>query len=117
MKRLLLITSMILVLASCEINYIEPRYDARNNVVGSYDVEEYSETYNDYTYYTLYISKSSYSREIYLENFYGTDIRVHAVLDYDKITIPYQVVNGYAVEGVGTLRGGDITLSYSVRDT
>ena len=117
MKRLIFAASFLLVMASCDITIIEPRYDSRDKFVGYYSVEEYSETYNDYTHYSISISKdynSSYI--IYLHNFYGADISVHAQVDYNKITIPYQVVDGYEIEGVGTLSGADINLNYRVKD-
>jgi hypothetical protein len=117
MKRFIVFVLPIMLLSGCDINIIEPVYDSRDNVTGHYDVEEYSETYNDMTYYSLRISKSSYSnREVYLHNFYAVDIRVYATLDYDKIRIPYQVVDGYEVEGVGTLNGDELTLSYRIKD-
>jgi hypothetical protein len=117
MKRLIVFVLPLVFLSACDINIIEPRYDSRDNVIGYYDVEEYSETYNDMTYYSLRISKSTHSnREIYLHNFYAIDIRVYATLDYDKIRIPYQVVDGYEVEGVGTLNGSELTLSYRIKD-
>jgi hypothetical protein len=62
------------------------------------------------------VSKARYAREIYLDNFYAADISVYATLDYDKIDIPYQVVDGYEIEGVGTIYGNEIELSYWVKD-
>jgi hypothetical protein len=109
--------SLIAVMASCDIMVVEPRYDYRDQMVGYYDMEEYSETYNDYTYYSVRISKDTYSRRtIYLNNFYGANVQVYAYVDYSKITIPYQVVNGYEIEGVGTLQGSDLSLNYRVKD-
>lgn len=103
-------------ITGCTVDYVEPRYDERDRIVGYYDVEEFSETYNDITYYSMRISKSGYSREIYLHNFYAADIRIYAVLEFDKIRIPFQVVDGYEVEGVGTIYGSEIQLSYRVKD-
>ena len=117
MKRLIFAASLLLVMASCDITIIEPRYDSRDQLVGYYHVEEYSETYDDYTNYTLRISKdynSSYT--IYLNNFYGADISVYARVDYNKITIPYQVVDGYEIEGVGNLSDSELSLNYRVKD-
>ena len=117
MKRLLLILIVAVLVASCNYYDVEPRYDARDKVVGSYDVEEYSETYNHYTTYSMYISKSRYTREIYIDNFYAAEIRVYAYLDYDRITIPYQIIDGYEVEGAGTVYGSSISMHYRVKDT
>jgi hypothetical protein len=116
MKRLLAIGFLALLFSACADNYYEPRYDPRDKLVGYYEVEEYSETYNDITYYTLRISKSGYDREIYLSNFYDSDLRVYAILDYDKITIPFQVVDGFQIEGIGAVHGNELDLSYSIKD-
>ena len=117
MKRYFLALSLIAVMASCDITIIEPRYDYRDQMVGYYDLEEYSETFNDYTYYSVRISKDGNSgRRVYFDNFYGANIRVYANVDYTKITIPYQVVNGYEIEGVGNLQGNHVSLTYRVKD-
>jgi hypothetical protein len=116
MKRMLPLFALLL-LASCDVYYIEPRYDSRDQIIGYYDVEEYSETYNDNTYYSTNISKSAHtSDEIYFSNFYGANIRVYAYLDYQQITIPFQIVDGYEIEGVGNINGSDVHLSYRVKD-
>lgn len=108
---------LLIGLSSCEFYYLEPRYHERDRLVGHHDVEEYSETYNNYTHYTIWIEESSrYSNEFYIDNFYGVDIRVFASISYHKITIPRQTVDGYEVEGVGTVYGDEIEFSYSVRD-
>jgi hypothetical protein len=95
---------------------VEPAYDSRDRIVGHYDAEEYSESYNEWIYYSIYISKSSFRERVYLDNFYGSNIRIYALVDYDRITIPYQVVGGYEVEGVGTFNGNYLSLSYRVKD-
>lgn len=116
MKRMLPIFALLL-LASCDVYYVEPRYDGRDQIVGRYDAEEYSETYNESIYYSMNVSKSSHSSdEIYFNNFYGSDIRVYAYLDYNSITIPFQIVDGYEIEGVGNISGSDLSLSYKVKD-
>ena len=103
-------------LTACTDDYIEPRYDERDRVVGYYDVEEYSETYHDVSYYSIRILKSGYYNEIYLDNFYASDIRVYAVLEYGRIRIPFQVVDGFEVEGSGTVYGNEIRFNYRVKD-
>lgn len=116
MKRLLLFGLIAVAITACDVYVVEPRYDHRDNIVGYYDVNEYSETFRDYTNFSFRVEKASRRNEILINNFYGVDIRVRAYLDYDVITIPYQVVNGYEVEGTGTVEYGDIFLQYSVRD-
>lgn len=118
MKQFIFAALALVTLASCDVNVVEePRYDPRDKVVGSYSMEEYSETYGDYTYYKVYINKNGYSgNDIYLDNFYGADLRVHAYVNNNRITIPYQVINDYEIEGVGTVDRSGISLQYSVRD-
>jgi hypothetical protein len=116
MKPLLSVFFAAFLFSACTLDTLEPRYDARNNIIGYYQVEEHSATYNDVTYYSMRISKSRYSREIYLDNFYVDNLRVSAIYEYNNITIPYQVVDGYEIEGVGSFSGNQLKMSYSVKD-
>jgi hypothetical protein len=117
MKKVIIASLLLITLASCEFNYIEPRYDYRDRVTGSYDVEEYSETFNGYHYYSIHITKySSSGSTVYLNNFYDADLSVYAYLDGDKLTIPLQAVDGFEIEGVGTLHSSDMSLNYRVKD-
>lgn len=116
MKRILLAITIGFALAACDVYVVEPRYDPRNVILGQYDVSEYSETYQEMVYYTFQVTKSGQSEKIYISNFYGADISVYGFLDYDQITIPFQVVNGYEIEGVGNVFDGQISLSYRVYD-
>src|SRR5688572_11421793 len=98
MKRLMLAFTALMFMASCDITLLEPCYDHRDQVTGYYDIEEYSETFHDYTYYSIHVTKDSYySSTVYLNNFYGADICVKAYLDYNDLTIPYQVVDGFEI--------------------
>lgn len=118
MKTRLLLLMTTLVLMSCEIMVVEPVYDERNRVTGTYQVEEYSQTYNDYIQFTIYIRKTiGYSNEIVIENFYNANIDVRATVTDGKIYIGRQLVNGYEIEGVGTLYFDEIRFTYRVRDT
>ncbi|MGC1241388.1 MAG: hypothetical protein WA874_07360 [Chryseosolibacter sp.] len=117
MKNFIAFAALILVVASCNDYDVEPRYDDRNRFVGYYDVEEYSETYDEITTYEMRISRSRYEREIYIDNFYASDLRVYAIVSYDEIRIPFQIVDGFEIEGSGRLRHGELTLSYRVKDT
>lgn len=116
MKKLILFTSLMVVLASCNYYDVEPRYDHRDKFVGYYDVEEYSETYDDITYYEMRISRSPYIDEVYLHNFYASDLRVYARVTYDDIRIPFQVVNGFEIEGSGRIFRDELNLTYRVKD-
>jgi hypothetical protein len=116
MKRLIFF-AMLIGLSACDFHYHETVYDARERIIGAYDMEEYSETFNDVTGYTLWIERSNRSSNaIWLDNFYGVNIRVRAMVSYDQISIPRQSVNGYEVEGVGTVYGSRIVFSYRIKD-
>jgi hypothetical protein len=74
-------------------------------------------TYNDVTNYTFRIEKSGYSgNEIYIKNFYGVGIRVRAIVSYDHIDIPRQVIDGYEVDGVVTIFNSELRMIYRVVD-
>lgn len=116
MKRLVFF-ALLIGLSGCEFYYYDPVYDSRDPILGRYNVEEYSETYNEYTSFSVWIERSSnYSDEVWIDNFYAVNISVRAVINYDKLTIPRQVVNGYEVEGVGTVYASSISLNYRVKD-
>ena len=116
MKNLISFTALILLATSCNFYEVEPRYDSRDKFVGYYDVEEYSETFHDITYYEMRISKSRYDREVYLDNFYASDLRVYATVSFDDIRIPFQVVDGFEIQGSGTLHHDELNLTYRVTD-
>ncbi len=116
MKTIISFIALILLASGCYMGDVEPRYDSRDRFVGYYEAEEYSDTYNTTTYYKLRISKSGYDREIYLNNFYDADIRVYATVNFDDLRIPLQVVDGYEIEGTGTLYRNELTLQYRVED-
>lgn len=117
MVRFIYFFAILLFLGSCDIYYVDPRYDIRDQLVGKYDIEEFSATYNDITRYTFRIEKAGYSgNEIYIKNFYGVGIRVRAIVNYDRIDIPRQVIDGYEVDGVGTIFDSEINLNYRVVD-
>jgi hypothetical protein len=117
MVRIISVFAFLFLLASCDVYYVEPRYDVRDELVGRYDIEEFSATYNDVTRYTFRIEKAGYSgNEIYIKNFYGVGIRVKAFVSYDRIDIPRQVIDGYEIDGVGTIFNSEISLNYRVVD-
>ncbi len=116
MKNYILFSLLTVIAGSCTFYDVEPRYDQREKFLGYYDVEEYSNTYRDYTYYEIRITRSRHDREVYLNNFYAADLRVYAVISFNDLRIPYQVVDGYEIEGSGTLYGDQLSLSYRVKD-
>ena len=61
MKKGLLILSVLIAFSSCDVWVVEAPYDARDNFIGRYTVDEYSETYDLVTQYRvclLYTSPS-----------------------------------------------------------
>lgn len=117
-KRLSLFLFALIVLASCDVYYLdnERPYRSRDRIIGSHYAEEYSETYHDYYEYNVFISAGNRSNEVYIENLYIDGLAIYATVSYDAITIPFQVIDGYEIEGAGTIYSDQISLNYSVRD-
>ncbi len=117
MKTNMVLMALTVLLSSCNLMIVEPVYDDRDRLIGSYRIEEHSQTYNDYTRFSIYVRKSGIYDEVVIENFYNSGVAVRASVAYDKIYISRQLVNGYEIEGVGTFYGDEIEFSYRVRDT
>ena len=117
MKNLIVFGVLIVAATSCTFYDVEPRYDSRDKFVGYYDVEEYSEIYQETTFYEMHISRSRYGNEVFIDNFYAADIRVYATVRFNDIVIPFQIVDGYEIEGSGTLYHDELNLTYRVKDT
>ncbi|MFZ5971021.1 MAG: hypothetical protein ACOYXA_05475 [Bacteroidota bacterium] len=115
MKRISMLW-VALLLFGCEVMVVEPIADPRDEVVGWYEVEEYSETYNVYTDYAIRITKAGNGSDVYLHNFYGIELRVIGEVRNNKIFIPWQLVEGYEVEGIGTIQGTGIRFHFNVTD-
>jgi hypothetical protein len=111
----LLILALGLMVISCEID-IEPQYDPATMVIGSYQVEEYSRTYDEITSYSIRIYKTGYG-QVVITNFYGVDVDVDAEVRGNTLYIPFQVRKGYEIEGRATIDLDELHFSYSVRDT
>jgi hypothetical protein len=117
MKTILTLALMSVMLVSCVDVYDGPRYDYRDRMIGNYEVEEYSDTYDEYVYYNMYVSKDRSSADgVYFQDFYASGLGVYAYINGDRITIPFQVSEGYEVEGHGTYYRGELQLHYTVRD-
>jgi hypothetical protein len=108
----------LMLLTSCDLYMVEEpyRHDYRDDIVGHYHLDEYSETYHEYTYYAVTITEGYGRREINIRNFYGLGRDVTAYVDGHTITIPFQVINGYEIEGDGQLIYDKLDLHYSVTD-
>ncbi len=120
MKRsIILLVFAGMLLTACDVYYLdtEQPYRSRDRITGRHHVDEYSETYNEFIEYSVYISPASNAYEVYIDNFYGVGITVVASVSYSNITIPWQVVKGYEIEGSGTIHSSrEITFNYRVRD-
>lgn len=118
MKRSLLFLLVLISLASCDFYYLDTErpYRSRDRIIGSHYAEEYSETYHDYYEYNVWIDAGARSNEIYIENLYIEGLSIYATVSYDAITIPFQIIDGYEIEGAGTIYSDQITLNYYVRD-
>ncbi len=118
MKKVLLSIGVLISLASCETYIIESERPvrSRDRIIGSHYTEEYSATYDEYYEYDVWVSTGSRSNEVYFENLYIDGLSVYATVSYDAITIPFQVIDGYEIEGVGTIYSDQISLNYYVRD-
>ena len=111
---------LLLILAgSCQliINEEPNYYDARDNLVGRYQVDEFSESTEQYFSYSIDIYKSCCnSNEVVIYNFYDVDLEVSAQFDGYKLIIPSQYIGDYKVEGTGRLENGELTVSYVVHN-
>lgn len=116
MRNIVVFALLIFSVTACTVDDNDPRYDERNRIVGDYDVEEYSQTFNDVTYYSIQVSKGTGYDEIVIRDLYDEGLRVYAIVNYDRITIPFQVVNGYEIDGTATRYGSELHFDYRVKD-
>ena len=115
MKKLTYIFLFFLI-SACEVIIVEP-YDPRERIVGRYQVEEYSETYDEFFLFDIRISSLTNDGEtIRIHNFYDVGISVTAYFYEDYIEIPFQVIGDYEVSGHGDFVDGEIVFSYRVYD-
>ena len=119
MKRALLGLSLLLFISSCDVVLVPTPYDPRDEFLGSFDTEEYSETLDAWSYYDVFIVKDAdpLSNVIYLQNFYGANIEIFGEVNGTRLTIPRQRVGYFLVEGIGRLDFDELVMSYTVEDT
>lgn len=111
------ISSIVLVatLASCDIIVVDSDFNQVNLVPGEYLVEEYSRTYNQNFNYAVWVNQSGVNT-VYIDNFYDQEITVRAEVIGRRLYIRKQFIDGFAIEGSGTIWGNKIQLDYSVDD-
>ncbi|VAW29588.1 hypothetical protein MNBD_BACTEROID06-82 [hydrothermal vent metagenome] len=109
---------LLVLVGSCQIiiNEEPSYYDTRDDLVGRYQIDEYSETTEEYFSYNIEILKSYNSNEVILYNFYDVGIDVIAQFNGYKLIIPRQFIGDYEVEGTGRLNDGELSISYIVRN-
>ncbi len=106
MKKLAFFASLLVLVSSCDVIVVNPQtYDARDRFIGTYQFEDYSTTYDEYWNYGVTIMKSGYSNEIILNNFYNSGLNVYARVSGNRLTIPWQRIDGYELQGNGTVDG------------
>jgi hypothetical protein len=71
-----------------------------------------------HTNYTVYITAES-ANGILIDNFFDVGITVKATIVGNSINIPTQVVEGFTINGSGSVNNGndEINLSYTVNDS
>lgn len=110
----------VFALGGCQIILYDDdtRYwDDRDDFVGYYEVEEYSETTDLYFNYEIDIVKSCCnSNEVFIRNFYDVDLEVRARVNGYRLTIPRQYIGNYEIEGTGRVDNFRLSLSYVVRN-
>lgn len=106
--------------SSCQIILYDDdvRYwDDRDDFVGFYEVDEYSETTDLYFRYEIDIVKSCCNdTEVLIRNFYDVDLEVRGYVNDYKLSIPRQYIGRYEIEGTGRVDGSRLSLSYVVRN-
>jgi len=96
------------LLSSCyvvvEDPYVPVPVDPRDNFIGIFEVEEYSQVYAATTYYNVEVTKSPYELDVvWISNFYGVELDIYGVVSGADIQIPQQVIGNYEVDGWGYL--------------
>lgn len=91
---------------------------SRNDFTGRYDLTETSLTQSSTRNYEINIRRSSQANDqVTIDNFYGAGITVNATLSNSRMTIPAQEAGGFTVQGIGSLNGSDLNLTFDVQST
>ena len=114
----LLPLALLLSMSACQLIVIEEEvFDQRDAFIGRYEVDEFSSTLGISTLFTMDVYKDSFEPNLVVfENFYGAGLEVFGEVSGRKVRIPLQQVGFYEVEGIGTINGRELTLSYTVTD-
>jgi hypothetical protein len=91
---------------------------SRNDFTGRYELTEISDTQGSTRTYEINIRRSSQGDDqVNIENFYGAGITVNATVSNTRITIPQQESGNFTVEGIGSLNGSELSLTFDVQST
>jgi hypothetical protein len=118
MKKLLFFLTFTSIMTACEFIYVEDTgTDNIFRLTGTYRVDEYSRKYQNYYQYSIWVSRSNHSHCVRIDNVYDEGMSVEASVYGTTIEIPYQIVNGFAIEGTGYWNTDHINLNYTIVDT
>ncbi|MFC2125186.1 hypothetical protein ACFLU5_10270 [Bacteroidota bacterium] len=118
MKQIIYLTGFITLFffTGCEFME-EDSYRTANDMLGEYEVDEWSETLGAQSYFDMYVTGDKRNHDIvYFENFYNADMTVYVEVNGSKLRIPNQEVGFYEIEGMGSYYDGELTITYSVTD-
>jgi hypothetical protein len=112
----LLTALLFLLVCSCEP--IEPKpVDQRDKFTGKYTVTEQSGAQQVTHTFKVTVTKSAEPDSvIYISNFYNAGLEVYAQVSGSKLSIPFQRRHNYEIEGLGSLNGTELNISYLVRN-
>jgi len=92
-------------------------YHTVDDMLGEYEVDEWSETLGAQSYFTMYVTSNKRDHNIvYFENFYNAGLTVYVEVNGSKLRIPIQEVGTYEIEGMGSYYDGELTITYDVTD-
>lgn len=122
-KRILLITTcLLLTFVSCEdILVDDPFADPIEKFLGTWKAHETKDPFDGLWVYDVVITRNPQnSTEILISNFnlQGSRERARAMITGNMVIIPVQYIcdNTIRIEGSGSYRDGEITLSYTTND-
>jgi len=117
MKRFIFFPAILMILITgCHI-IVEEVYSPASRLVGSYEVDEWSDTYAAQAYFNIFINDDPNSPDIiYISNFYDSGIEVWGTVNGSRVRIPIQVAGPYEIGGSGSYYAGELNIDYSVRD-
>ena len=122
-KQLLILSAVLILFSACEVVIVEEPVpvifepDPRDLFIGTYGVDEYSETFDVHSNYAIRIYKSvDYPNSVIIDNFYGLGLDIIADIDGYHLYIPDQDIDGYHVSGDGYIEGRRLSMSYAVDD-